>query len=228
MASAVFCVTIPISKNRCRKIIKKNTWIIGWTYDDVLGLHSRNIIDIMVLNLKSGQTFSDIFPWAEWAKLFPASNESTDRKRLNAQKYVGISKQHYNPWKRRSKMGERTSKVFIDYEITISLFQGDRNLGRTLNGLEVYLSSMTERRISQYAQITHENPSLIEQFLSECNVIELKTEIEEISTYTQRQYGLELQDAIDSASSMFVGAPFLSSRNVFESVSELIFVLYQP
>lgn len=181
----------------------------------------------MTLTLKRGQSFADIFPAADWAKLFPASRSADKGKRLNARKYVGVLNQNQNPGEQRIECGMNGSKILIDTNIAILLFQGDSDLGKLLQDTEVYLSFLSELELRACSDISEDEQRWVEMFLAECTIVDADSAIKELTIYIQRQYNLKLTHAVVAATAMFLSTPLLSTDKQFEIVKEQVFVRYQ-
>ncbi|WP_353722720.1 type II toxin-antitoxin system VapC family toxin [Dyadobacter sp. 676] len=181
----------------------------------------------MTIILKKGQALEEIFPAAKWAQLFPASRSAPAGKRLNAGKFVGIIQQNCDPLATQKQCNMSGTKMLLDTDIVLRLFEGDADLGTAIQGIEPYLSFITELELLGNKYISREYQEHAEMFVTECYVIDLNESIKEIARYVQWEYSLKLPDALVASTAMCLGIPLLSAERDFEKVKELIFVLYQ-
>lgn len=119
------------------------------------------------------------------------------------------------------------TKILLDTNIVMSLFAGDANLGTVIQGVEPYLSFVSELELLGNQYISLEFQECVEVFVAECHVIDLNDGIKEMARYTQWEYDLNLPSALIAATAMCLGIPLLSGEPCFKRVKELIFVFYQ-
>lgn len=120
------------------------------------------------------------------------------------------------------------SKILIDTNIALYLFKGDKNLGSILQDVETYVSFINELELLGYKGITLKEETWVELFLEECLIIDINSDIKEITKQIRRNYALKLPDAIVAATAIFLGVPLLSADKQFGQVSDLTFVFYEP
>ncbi|MCF0071784.1 PIN domain-containing protein [Dyadobacter sp. CY261] len=119
------------------------------------------------------------------------------------------------------------TKILLDTNIILSLFEGDSDLGIVLQGVEPYLSFVCELELLSNKYISRDHQECVEMFLANCHIIDLNDGIKEMTRYVQWEYGLKLPYALIASTAMTLGIPLLSAEHQFEKVKELIFVLYQ-
>jgi len=130
-------------------------------------------------------------------------------------------------WKFSDKCEMNGTKILIDTNIVVSLFAGDDNLGTVIQGVEPYLSFVSELELLGHQYISRDYQECVEIFVAECHVIDLNDSIKEMARYVQWEYDLKLPNALIAATAMCLGIPLLSRTHEFERVKELIFVFYQ-
>lgn len=119
------------------------------------------------------------------------------------------------------------TKILLDTNIILSLFEGDSDLGIILQGVEPYLSFVTELELLSNKYISRDHQECVEMFLANCHIVDLNDGMKEITRYVQWEYGLKLPHALIASTAMNLGIPLLSADHQLEKVKELIFVLYQ-
>lgn len=120
------------------------------------------------------------------------------------------------------------TKLLLDTDIVISLFEGDANLGSLLQNVEVYLSFASEIELLGSKYVNPEDQNWADMFLNECHIVGIDSGVKELASYIQWHYNLNLQEALVAASSMSLSIPLLSLNMHFEKISELILIRYQP
>ena len=130
-------------------------------------------------------------------------------------------------WKIKSGCGMSGTKILLDTNAILSLLEGNSHLGIVLQGIEPYVSFVSELELLSHKYISRENQECVELFLADCYIIDLNDGIKEMTRYIQWEYGLKLPDALIAATAMCLGIPLLSAEPHFEKIKELIFVLYQ-
>nr|WP_295929223.1 PIN domain-containing protein [uncultured Dyadobacter sp.] len=119
------------------------------------------------------------------------------------------------------------TKILLDTNIVLRLFQGDAELGNVLQGAEPYLSLISELELLGNKCIPRNYQKYAEMFVADCHVVDLNDGINELTRYIQWEYGLKLPDALVAGTAMFLCIPLISGKPEFGKVKELIFVFYQ-
>ena len=72
------------------------------------------------------------------------------------------------------------NSIILDTNILLYLLGGNKDLSKILNGLELYVSVISEIELLGYQNLTKIDKIKIKDFLSECHIIALNDEIKEI------------------------------------------------
>lgn len=127
----------------------------------------------------------------------------------------------------KSKCVMNGTKILLDTNIVLRLFNGDGDLENVLQGVEAYLSFVSEMELLGSEHIPRDYQECAEMFVANCHVIDLNDSIKEMTRYVHWEYDLKLSDALIAGTALCLGIPLLSGSREFEKVTELIFVLYQ-
>ena len=119
------------------------------------------------------------------------------------------------------------NSLLIDTNIALYLLNGDTTIAELLDGRDVYISFITELELLGFHDITKEERSIIEDFLSNCIIIDLNQSIKEITIDLKQSYKLKLPDAIIAATSQYMNLPLISADKGFERISDLQFIKYE-
>ncbi len=119
------------------------------------------------------------------------------------------------------------NSLLIDTNIALYLLNGDTTIAELLDGRDVYISFITELELLGFQDITKEERSIIEDFLSNCIIIDLNQSIKEITIGLKQSYKLKLPDAIIAATSKYMNLPLISADKIFERITDLQFIKYE-
>jgi predicted nucleic acid-binding protein len=119
------------------------------------------------------------------------------------------------------------NSLLIDTNIALYLLNGDTTIAELLDGRDVYISFITELELLGFHDITKEERLIIEDFLSNCIIIDLNQSIKEITINLKQSYKLKLPDSIIAATSQYMNLPLISADKGFERVSDLQFIKYE-
>jgi len=103
------------------------------------------------------------------------------------------------------------SKILIDTNIALYLFNGDEDLAAELQDKEAYVSFINELELLGYKGITPHEVNWMELFLEECSIMDFNQGIKDIAIDLRRNYKLKLPDAIIAATAIFLGIPLISA-----------------
>lgn len=120
------------------------------------------------------------------------------------------------------------SKILIDTNIALYLFNGDEDLAAELQDTEAYVSFINELELLGYKGITPQEANWMELFLEECSIMDFNKGIKDITINLRRNYKLKLPDAIIAATAIFLGIPLISADGHFDKIEDLVFIKYQP
>ena len=104
---------------------------------------------------------------------------------------------------------------------------GDTTIAELLDGRDVYIFFITELELLGFQDITKEERSIIQDFLSNCIIIDLNQSIKEITIDLKQSYKLKLPDAIIAATSQYMNLPLISADKGFEGISDQQFIKYE-
>lgn len=118
------------------------------------------------------------------------------------------------------------TKLLLDSNIALYLLGGDNVLASLLEQREVYVSVITEMELLGYPGISEHEILRVNDFLQECNIVELGQPIKEKAIELRRTYNIKLPDAIIASTAIHLNLPLISADGVFNRLSELNFVHY--
>lgn len=119
------------------------------------------------------------------------------------------------------------NSLLIDTNIALYLLSGDETISELLKGRDVYLSFISELELLGYQELDKKETSIIEDFLSNCIIVDLNQSIKQLTIELKRTYKIKLPDAIIAATSKYINIPLISADKDFERIPELQFVKYE-
>ena len=120
------------------------------------------------------------------------------------------------------------NSILIDTNIIIYLFQGNQQIIDFLTGNQLYISSISEIEVLSFPKLTKEEILEIKSFVqNECIVIELLTNVKDLTIEIRKDYSLKLPDAIIAATALFLKIPLFTKDHHFRKITQLDLVLLE-
>ena len=119
------------------------------------------------------------------------------------------------------------SSLLIDTNIALYLLNGDQTLAELLNGLDVYVSFISELELLGYQGIEQTENEKIIGFLKECIIIDINQAIKELTIDLKQSHRIKLPDAIIAATSLYMNIPLISADTGFEKLTQIQFLKYE-
>lgn len=117
-------------------------------------------------------------------------------------------------------------KLLIDTNIALYLLGGDQIVASMLEQREIYISSISEMELLGFPGISIQEQESIRNFLSDCILIDMNTDIKERAIDIRQHYNLKLPDAIIAATALHLNLALISADNIFSRIEQLNFVHY--
>mgnify|MGYP003620689340 CR=1 FL=1 len=120
------------------------------------------------------------------------------------------------------------NRIFVDTNIILYILKGkNRDLAELLQNKEVYVSFISELELLSYGEITEEDQNKIRQFLNDCIIMDVNSEIKDITIKLRRKYKIKIPDAIILATSVFLNLTFLTADKVFKRIQEYEIIILE-
>lgn len=119
------------------------------------------------------------------------------------------------------------NKLILDTNIILYLLSGDKTVFEIINGKELYISFITELELLGFKGIETKELQIIKDFLAECKIIDLNSEIKVRVIDLKRSSSIRLPDAIIIATSQYLNIPLISADKEFNKVENLDLICYQ-
>ena len=119
------------------------------------------------------------------------------------------------------------NSLLIDTNIALYLLSGDSTLSEALDGKLVYLSSISELELLSYPGLIKHDEEIVNQFISDCIVIDINKEIKIKTIEMRRAYRLKLPDAIIAATANYLKQPIMTADSDFKKIESIDLVYYE-
>jgi predicted nucleic acid-binding protein len=113
------------------------------------------------------------------------------------------------------------NNILLDTNAIIAVLDGHPVAKEIINHNILHISFITELESLSYQKLTIEDRYLIRNFLDECILLELNTEIKKVTINLRIKYKLKLPDAIIAATANYYQLPLVSADKVFSKVREI-------
>lgn len=119
------------------------------------------------------------------------------------------------------------SSLIIDTNIALYLLGGDRTLSVVLDGETIYLSFISELELLSYQGLTEAERKVVNQFISDCIVIDINREIKDKTIVLRQTYRLKLPDAIIAATADYLKQPLMTADRDFKNIDRVDVIFYE-
>ena len=119
------------------------------------------------------------------------------------------------------------NKLFVDTNIVLYLLSGDSTLAELLDGKQLYISFVTQLELLGYKGISGKEKKLVEDFISQCVVIDINNRIKSEVIRIKQSYSVKLPDSIIMSSAIYLDLPLITADTDFKKVDELNLLYYE-
>ncbi len=119
------------------------------------------------------------------------------------------------------------SSLIIDTNIALYLLGGDRTLSEVLDGETIYFSFISELELLSYQGLTEAERKVVNQFISDCIVIDINREIKDKTIVLRQTYRLKLPDAIIAATADYLKQPLMTADRDFKNIDRVDVIFYE-
>lgn len=96
-----------------------------------------------------------------------------------------------------------------------------------LDGKNVWISSISELELFGKKNLTPDQIEDINILLDSCFIVDINTEIKEITKKMLQDYPIKLPDAIIAATAQYMGFPVFTSDKAFKNIDEIDLILLE-
>ena len=110
------------------------------------------------------------------------------------------------------------NNVLLDTNIVLYLLNGEETLIPLLEEKNLFISFISELELLGAKYIRPGDMAKINEFISECTVIDITAGIKELAIDIRRNYSLKLPDCIILATSQWLSMPLITADQDFKKV----------
>lgn len=119
------------------------------------------------------------------------------------------------------------NSIVLDTNIALYLLNGDEKLASILDGMQLFVSVITEIELLGYLGLSASDKTKIKSFLSDCSIIYLNNEIKDLSIKLKQKSKSKTPDAIVASTALFLQLPLITADKGFQNIEDLDLILYQ-
>ncbi|MEO9476997.1 MAG: type II toxin-antitoxin system VapC family toxin [Cyclobacteriaceae bacterium] len=119
------------------------------------------------------------------------------------------------------------NRLFVDTNILIYLLNGDSEIAELLDRKQLIISFITELELLSISNLDDAEYQIIVDLIGQCQVINVNSEIKDLTVGLRKSRKLKLPDAIIAATAIYSKLPILTADRAFERVEELNVILYE-
>ena len=119
------------------------------------------------------------------------------------------------------------NSILLDTNIILYLLSGDKVLSNLLFNRKLYVSFVTQLELLGYQGITMEEQNRIEEFLSNCIIIDINNQIKGEVIRLKRIEKVKLPDSIILGTSKYLGIPIITSDKGISKIETMDVIYYE-
>lgn len=114
--------------------------------------------------------------------------------------------------------------LLVDTNVFIYFFDGNRKALDAMKGNNIFFTTISEIELLGFAGLSATEKSIIRDFLSGCNRVELTAEIREQTILLRESLKIKTPDAIVAASALHLRLPLVSADTGFQKIPGLALI----
>ncbi|MBQ3643186.1 MAG: type II toxin-antitoxin system VapC family toxin [Candidatus Riflebacteria bacterium] len=115
----------------------------------------------------------------------------------------------------------------LDTNAIIYLLSGNSVMKQYLSS-SFALSVISKLELLSFTEIDEKEENVIKSFISECTILNINSNIEDITIKLRKKYKIKLPDAIIAATSIDYNVPLITADRGFSKIQELKLELITP
>jgi len=105
------------------------------------------------------------------------------------------------------------NRICVDTNILLYFLKGDQEVIEMISDKELVISFITELELLSFPKISQEAEDTIKGLLKNCLIINIRSEIKELTIEFRRKSKLKLPDSIVAATAKYSKLPFLTASS---------------
>jgi hypothetical protein len=113
------------------------------------------------------------------------------------------------------------SNIVADTLLIINFFNGINGVKNLIEGRSLFISLITEIEILSFPDLSDSDKIKIKEFLSQCYIIDIDTNIKNLTIDIRSNNKIKLPDAVIAATAIYFDLPLFTMDKGFEKIKEL-------
>lgn len=110
------------------------------------------------------------------------------------------------------------NNVLLDTNIVLYLLSGEETLIPILEEKNLFLSFISQLELLGARYLNDDDRLKIEQFISECTIIDITEGIKEVAVEIRQKYKIKLPDCIIAATALWLNMPLITADQDFKKI----------
>lgn len=119
------------------------------------------------------------------------------------------------------------NRLFVDTNILLYFLKGDQDVIEMISDKDLVISFITELELLSFPRITADSEETIKGLLKSCLIVDVSSEIKDLTIEFRRKSKLKLPDAIVAATAFYNKLPLLTADKQFRTIEELEIIIYE-
>jgi predicted nucleic acid-binding protein len=119
------------------------------------------------------------------------------------------------------------NRLCVDTNILLYFLKGDQEVIEMVSDKDLVISFITELELLSFPKISPDSEETIKGLLKNCQIVDIKSEIKELTIEFRRKSKLKLPDSIVAATSFYSKLPLLTADKQFRTIDELDLIMYE-
>lgn len=120
------------------------------------------------------------------------------------------------------------SSIFVDTNILLYFLKGDPDVIEMISDKNLVISFITELELLSFPKRSLDSEDTIKQLLNNCTIVDINSEIKELTIELRKKSKLKLPDSIIAASAFYSDLPLLIADKQFATIKDLNIIIYLP
>ncbi|MBD3749263.1 MAG: type II toxin-antitoxin system VapC family toxin [Sphingobacteriales bacterium] len=118
------------------------------------------------------------------------------------------------------------NNIVIDTSLIINLFNGLNGIEQLIKDRNLFVSIITEIEILSFPQLNPQDKKILKKFLSECYIIDIDTNIKDLTIDIRSKHKTKLPDAVIAATAIYFDIPLFTMGKGFEKINGLNAIIF--
>lgn len=119
------------------------------------------------------------------------------------------------------------NSLFVNTNILLYFLKGDPDVVEMIHDKSLVVSFITELELLSFTKLSAESEQAIRGLLDSCTIIDVNSDIKELTIAFRRKGRMRLPDSIIAATAFYSKLPLLTADKQFQSVEELNVIIYE-